>query len=132
MQQVVLRQRHQVLLLMHNPLHQQLQQQEQQPTCATATVSKSQAIPSNNCTFTMWWYFGTGLITLVQERIPLHKPMQQVVLRQRHQVLLLMHNPLHQQLQQQEQLRSQHVQLQQAVSRLQVIAHPMPILSHQV
>jgi hypothetical protein len=35
--------------------------------------------------------------------------MQQVVLRQRHQVLLLMHNPLHQQLQQQEQLRSQHV-----------------------
>jgi hypothetical protein len=33
--------------------------------------------------------------------------MQQVVLRQRHQTLLLMHNPLHQQLQQQEQLRSQ-------------------------
>jgi hypothetical protein len=30
--------------------------------------------------------------------------------RQHHQVLLLMHNPLHQQLQQQqEQLRSQHV-----------------------
>jgi hypothetical protein len=34
------------LLLMHNPLHQQLQQQEQlQPTCATATGSfKLQAI----------------------------------------------------------------------------------------
>jgi hypothetical protein len=41
-----------------------------------------------------------------------------------HQVLLLMHNPLHQQLQQQEQLRSQHVQQQQAVSRSQVTVHP--------
>jgi hypothetical protein len=35
-----------------------------------------------------------------------------------------MHNPLHQQLQQQEQLRSQHVQQQQAVSRSQVTVHP--------
>jgi hypothetical protein len=49
MQQVVLRQRHQVLL-MHNPYHQQLNTAGTvtQPTCATATGSfKSQAIASN-------------------------------------------------------------------------------------
>jgi hypothetical protein len=51
---------------------------------------------SNNLYFTpsVVSISGTGLVT-AQVRIPLHKRMQQDVLRQRHrQVLLLMHNPL--------------------------------------
>jgi hypothetical protein len=98
MQQVVLRQRHQVLLLMHNPLHQQLQQQG---GCAANMCNSNRQFQITGYTVQLYFHTncsisGTGLVTASSGTYTC-KLMQQVV-RQRHQVLLLMHNPLHQQL----------------------------------
>jgi hypothetical protein len=71
-----------------------------------------------------------GLQRLVQERIPYNKPMQQVVLRQRHQVLLLMHN-LHQQLHPAGTVTQPTCATATGSFRLQVM-HPIPILSRRV
>jgi hypothetical protein len=82
-----------------------------QPTCATATGSFQ--ITGYSASILPFTPSGGSAERFGNWNDTLHKLMQQVVLRQRHQVLLLMHNPLPPAAQQQEQLRSQHVQQQQ-------------------
>jgi hypothetical protein len=103
------------LLLMHNPLHQRLQlgtEQAGQFQCAlpilshpSVYISGTGLVTANSGTYTFTQTNAAGCTSAVSSSI-----------------VLLMHNPLHQQLQQ-EQLRSQHVQQQQAVSRSQVTVH---------
>jgi hypothetical protein len=116
---------------MHNPLHHQHQQQEQlrsqhvqQQQVVLRTGYSASNMLSHQCKHIGYRisnrHSGTYTFTQTNAAGCTSPASSSIVVNAQ---------PLHQQLQQQEQLRSQHVQQQQVVSRSQVIAHPIPMPS---
>jgi hypothetical protein len=127
--------RHQVLLLMHNPLHQQLQQQDSY-AANMCNCNRQFQITGYSIIHTYTFTPSSKAWCRISNRqfryLYLHKLMQQDVHRQYHQVLLLMHNPLHQ------QLNSRYGNTQPTCStatggfQITGYTHPIPILYSSV